>query len=217
MAFDESNWSKISSGYGHIVSPQMWSYFSLIDDIAATFSSGYFNDVEDEMEIGDLVVIRPPLIPSIATVLGHLITKNPAVVGPTVGNESIGAQAVSTDKILDSAITAAKIDTDAVTTVKIQDLAVTKEKLALNIQPFSIVIHNSQVFATAALGANPTFAIAGVLQTDFGFAIVQSPGIPQVDIIGSFAVQAPTSGVEVILSAVPGNNIPLMLTVFRPV
>ena len=92
MAFDKDNFAKISSGYAHIVSPQMFSYLSPTDNIAAMLLPGYFDEINKEtdlVEVGDLFLLKPP---DTNAALATVVLLNPIVLGPVI--ESSGFETV---------------------------------------------------------------------------------------------------------------------------
>lgn len=139
MAFNRDNFSKISSGYAHIVSPQMFSYLSPVDDITAMLVSGYFDEVNQETDIvsvGDLFLLDPPATHATLVTVASL---NPVVLGPaiegsglvdgSVTTPKLANLAVTTPKIADLAVDLTKLANDSVITPKIVNAAVTNDKI----------------------------------------------------------------------------------------
>lgn len=130
MAFDRDNFAKISSGYAHIVSPQMFSYLSPVDDITAMLVSGYFDEVNQETDItriGDLFLLDPP---ATHATLVTVLSLNPVVLGPAIEASGLADGSVTTPKLANFAVTNIKLGDAAVITVKIDSNAVTTDKLA---------------------------------------------------------------------------------------
>lgn len=183
MAFDRDNFAKISSGYAHIVSPQMWSYLSLVDTIAEFFSPGYFDEVNEEsilVNVGELFLMQDP----ITATIGIVESINPIVIG--------------------AAITAEALADNAVTTPKIKDGAVTLPKLAPGLIPFSHFIGEFHV-QTVGGSAIEDFSLPGMTdQSDhFGFATMKVQGATTPTILGSFGI---SNAVRVEFSVNPGND-----------
>lgn len=201
MAFNQDNFAKISSGYAHIVSPQMFSYLGVTDDIAAILVPGYFDKVNAETQIvrvGDLFLIDPAgEKPILVTVI---------LLAPI----ELGA-AINTASLEDGTVTTPKLANLAVTTPKIEDLAVTKAKLAANIQPFSVSVHHSHA-QTVGGAAIEIFAVSGILASDFVFATMESPGTSTPVIVDSFGQ---SNAIRVRFSVDPGNDTFVLLNAFR--
>ena len=54
MAFDKSKWSRMTTSANSAI-PTMWGY-STTDAKAAVDSSGYFNDVAGQVQVGDIIM-----------------------------------------------------------------------------------------------------------------------------------------------------------------
>ncbi len=58
MAFIKNDFAKLSSSLNNIT-PRMWGYFTPTDSLfAVQFGAGYFNDISDEVTVGDLVHVN---------------------------------------------------------------------------------------------------------------------------------------------------------------
>ena len=98
MAFDRDNFAKISSGYAHIVSPQMWSYLSLVDPISEFFSPGYFDEVNEEsvlVNVGELFLMQGP----VTATIGIVESINPIVIGPAIVTEALANASITLEKL----------------------------------------------------------------------------------------------------------------------
>tara|TARA_X000001388_G_scaffold65264_1_gene51696 strand:- start:219 stop:500 length:282 start_codon:yes stop_codon:yes gene_type:complete len=57
MAFDRTGWNPIGGTSKKGLAPQMWSYTST-DAKTDIDASGYFNDVSDDVSVGDLIYVH---------------------------------------------------------------------------------------------------------------------------------------------------------------
>lgn len=213
MAFDRDNFAKISSGYAHIVSPQMWSYLSLVDPISEFFSPGYFDEVNEEsvlVNVGDLFLMQGP----VTATIGIVESINPIVIGAAITSEALENESVTSAKIFPGAVGEPQLFDNAVTTNKINDLAVTKAKLSANLQPFSVCVFQSKV-STVGGGTLESFTTPGVQINDFVFATMRFQGASNPIIVAS-NVQF-INKIEVFFSIDPGNDSFILLNAFRTV
>lgn len=57
MAFDKANFAIDGSHYNPNI-PRVHKYYSGDDAIAAINTAGYFNDLADDLSVGDVIVVR---------------------------------------------------------------------------------------------------------------------------------------------------------------
>lgn len=97
-----------------------------------------------------------------------------------IGAVNIGADAVTTIKILDANVTAAKLATDAVETAKIKDLAVTDAKIAAATITFAKL-------ATAAVGTQAEMQSETASKLAAAATLIYHPGVSKAGAVLTMA------------------------------
>ena len=99
--------------------PQLWTYESAVDNIAAIGAANYFSEKAFAMSVGDMIMANG----SDASNMFVVLSVDTTVVPNLISVDSFSMSGV---------VATANIQDLAVTTAKINDLAVTTEKLAAN-------------------------------------------------------------------------------------
>lgn len=68
MAFARTGWNPIGGQSKKGTAPQMWSYTSA-DAIAAVNTAGYFNDVNQDVSVGDVIFVHDSATPTMSIVM----------------------------------------------------------------------------------------------------------------------------------------------------
>ncbi len=82
MAFSRTGWNPIGGQSKKGTAPALWSYTST-DAIAAVNSSGYFNDVSDELSVRDVILVVDSNTPTANWV--HVLSNASGVVDVSDG------------------------------------------------------------------------------------------------------------------------------------
>jgi len=68
MAFARTGWNPIGGQSKKGTAPQMWSYTSA-DAIAAVNTEGYFNNVNQDVSVGDVIFVHDSATPTMSIVM----------------------------------------------------------------------------------------------------------------------------------------------------
>jgi hypothetical protein len=68
MAFARTGWNPIGGQSKKGTAPQMWSYTSA-DAIAAVNTEGYFNNVSQDVSVGDVIFVHDSATPTMSIVM----------------------------------------------------------------------------------------------------------------------------------------------------
>lgn len=92
MAFDKSKWSRMTTSANSAI-PTMWGY-STTDATAAVDSSGYFNDVAGQVQVGDIIMANTSTGGTLAAGF-YLVSANSGTVVDV--NDALVVTATDTD------------------------------------------------------------------------------------------------------------------------
>lgn len=174
MAFSLDTWEGVSSGAAG--APKLWEY-KTEDDVADVAVDGYFNEISNMLNLGDLIYIVAADGIEQRTVISE-ISVEPVVTGGFVFSgliqtADIDNSAVTADKLAASvagagltggagAALAVQVDDVGVEintdTLRLKDLGVTNSKLALNIPRTAVVNVTSAEWI--AMNATPKLLVA---------------------------------------------------------
>jgi hypothetical protein len=68
MAFARTGWNPIGGQSKKGTAPQMWSYTSA-DSIATVNTAAYFNDVSQDVSVGDVIFVHDSATPTMSIVM----------------------------------------------------------------------------------------------------------------------------------------------------
>ena len=68
MAFARTGWNPIGGQSKKGTAPQMWSYTS-VDSIATVNTSAYFNEVNQDVSVGDIIFVHDSNTPTMSIVM----------------------------------------------------------------------------------------------------------------------------------------------------
>ena len=175
MAFNFDHFQGVSSGEAS--SPKLWTYKSTTDAVATIEASGYFNQIFETLNQGDLIYVVGSDGVQQRTVASEVntlpVVTNGFVFSGQIQTADIANNAVTADKLNASvagpgltggAGTALAVQTDNVgveinvDTLRLKDLGVTNSKVARNIPKTAVVNMTSAEWI--AMSATPKLLVA---------------------------------------------------------